>query len=187
MVSVILAGGQNTRFPYPKGLIVHKGKTIIESQISILNSLTKTVIISTNQPELYFQLGIPMVGDVVPPAGPMSGILSALKWSGADSVLVVACDMPFIDKNLLHYMLEHMAGDATVCVNSNRPEPLIGIYFKSAAPVMERRLSEGNRSMAGLLDELNVRYITGREVAGFDPEGLSFVNINTVEDFDRHI
>ena len=183
MVSVILAGGRNTRFPYPKALIPLDGGTIIERQIALLGKLTGRVIISTNTPEFYFHLGLPMVGDVVHSRWPVSGIYSALTWSGADAVLAVACDMPFLAENLLRYVINHRGGDATVCMLDGRAEPLPGVYAASALGAMQQcALGVGTGSMVGLLQSLDTRYISERDVRALDSEGRSFVNINTPKD-----
>lgn len=180
-VAVILAGGRNTRFPSPKAFIEVDGKTIIRRQIETLFTLADSVVISTNQPELYFHLGLTMIGDIVPSMGPMTGIYSALRCTGAPSILAIACDMPFISEKLLKYMLDNSFGDATVCRCGGRVEPLAGIYMASSMPVMQRLLASGQGAMEGLLERLDVRYIA------MDDEIRSFVNINTVEDFEANL
>ncbi|MEW6571638.1 MAG: NTP transferase domain-containing protein, partial [Nitrospirota bacterium] len=87
-----MAGGENTRFPLTKGFLRVNGNRIIDSNVALLAKIFDRVIISTNTPEKYFYLGIPLIGDVVVSKGPMTGIFSALAIPGVPSIFVTACD-----------------------------------------------------------------------------------------------
>lgn len=186
MVSVILAGGENKRFPYLKGFIETGGRRIIESNIEILTSVTDSIVISTNTPEHYFYLGVPLIGDIITSAGPMSGIYSALYSTKSDAVFVSACDMPFLNKALIEYIITNADKEATVPVYNGKAEPLFGVYSSALLQTMENMIEHGRTSMYHMLDEVDVKYIDEDEIRGIDPEGLSFININTIDDFDRH-
>ena len=137
-----MAGGENTRYPSPKAFTVMAGETIIERSLRILGGLCERVVISTNEPELYFHLGAPLVGDVLKGAGPMAGIASVLHATGAKELLVAACDMPFIREELLKYIIDNRGGEATVPVMNGRPEPLLAVYSRDALGTMESMLAE---------------------------------------------
>ena len=100
MKALVLAGGTNKRYGAVKSFIKVNDRRIIDTNIQILRKIFTEVIISTNDPEKYFHLGVPMVGDIVRDKGPMSGILSVLMLPRVDSVFVTACDMPFIHIDL---------------------------------------------------------------------------------------
>lgn len=185
MTAVILSGGENRRIPLIKGFIEVDGKRIIESQIELLRAIFEKVIISTNTPELYFYLGVPMIGDIQLQRGPMSGILSVLLSTGEDEIFVIACDMPFIKPDLIRHILREKAGDATMPVFSGKPEPLLAVYTKNTIGVMEKAIMEGKTSLRDMLDEINVRYIKDSETRAIDPEGRSFVNVNTEDDLKQ--
>ncbi len=193
MIGAILSGGENRRIPVLKGFLSVGGRTIIERSIEVLARVFGHVVISTNMPEKYFLLGVPLIGDVRKEKGPMTGIVSVLAATGADAVFVVACDMPFISEELIRAMVrEHEAGDmegrgydVTIPVFRGYREPLFGIYAESAARHMESLITEGKRRIADAFDRLCVRYISEEEVKAVDPEGKSFVNINTMEDYER--
>jgi molybdopterin-guanine dinucleotide biosynthesis protein A len=185
MVSAILAGGQNSRLPFLKGFIDVGGKKLIEANIGILREITGQVVISTNEPEVYFHLGVPLIGDVVEPAGPIAGILSVLLGTGAPEVLVTACDMPFLNPELIRYIISRRGAEATVPVFDGRPQPLLAVYSESVKRTIQEMLGNGRRALRELLGELAVRYIEEEDVRRIDPEGRSFININTIEDFER--
>lgn len=195
MIGLILAGGENKRIPVLKGFLTIEGRAIIERSIDVLTRIFGRVVISANMPERYFSFGVPLIGDIRKEKGPMTGIVSVLVATGAEAVFVVACDMPFINEKLIRYMVEKHrtecteqgAGnyDATIPVFRSYKEPLFGIYARSAAPRMESLIRNGQRSLTDVLAHLRVKYITEQEVRAVDPEGESFVNINTVEDYER--
>ncbi len=195
MIGAILSGGENTRIPVLKGFLSIEGRAIIERSIDVLTRVFDRVVISTNMPERYFPLGVPLIGDIRREKGPMTGILSVLAATGADAVFVVACDMPFISEKLIRSMVgkykaecaEQGTGncDAMIPVFGGYKEPLFGIYARSAAVPMDSLIRDGRRKLTDVLAGLRVRYIAEQEVRAVDPEGGSFVNINTMEDYER--
>jgi len=187
MDALILAGGENRRMPVTKGFLEINNNKIIESNLELLRNIFKRVLISTNNPELYFYLGVPMVGDVVAYRGPMTGIFSALAMPEVSDVFVTACDMPFINGILINYIVAKWSDmwDAVIPIFNNTPQPMLGIYSKRIVESMEESLKTGKKSLRDFLHEINVRYIQEDEVRNIDREGKSFVNINTMEDLQR--
>jgi len=189
MDALILAGGENKRFPVIKGFLEVDGKRVIESNIELLSKIFDRVIISANDPELYFYLGATMVGDVVEYRGPMTGILSALTIPEVSEIFVTACDMPFINAMLIKYIIDKWEKeyDTLIPIFDDKPQPLLGIYSKRIAKRMEQSIKNGERSLRRFLQGINVLYINEDEVREIDPEGRSFININTIEDFQKEI
>ena len=185
--ALILAGGENTRIPVPKGFLVINNQRILDRNIHLFKGIFKRILISTNSPELYFSAGALMVGDIIPQKGPMTGIYSALMLPDVQAVFVTACDMPFINVILVEEILMRWDGrkDAVIPVYRNRPEPLFGIYAKRIACVMEDSIRKGEKSLRAFLGKIDVRYVEEEEVRRMDPEGKSFVNINTLEDYQK--
>lgn len=193
MIGAILAGGENRRIPYIKGFLKVDGFTIIERNLNILKDVFERVVISTNSPEIYFPLGFPLIGDIINERGPMTGIFSILASTGADSVFVVACDMPFVKKDLIRYMKERFESlsisgikiDALIPRSKAGFEPLVGIYTSNIRERMEESLKTGRKGLHAFLREVDTVYIEEEELKDIDPEGLSFININTLEDYER--
>jgi len=185
MNALILAGGENKRLPVTKGFLEINSKKIIELNIEVLKGLFDVVIISTNKPELYFYLGVPMVGDIIKDGGPMTGILSALSIPDVSELLVTACDMPFIMPEVIKYVVNKWVEgyNAVIPVFDNKPQPLLGIYSKRIARDMEQSIKNGERSLIRFLHKIDVLYIDEKEIKAIDPEGRSFVNINTIDDY----
>jgi molybdopterin-guanine dinucleotide biosynthesis protein A len=185
MDALILAGGENKRLPLIKGFLEINGKRIIESNTELLNSIFDRVIISTNDPELYFYLGGLMVGDIMKYRGPMTGIFSVLAVPDVSDIFVTACDMPFLNAVLIKYVVERWSEnlDAVIPIFDKKPQPLPGIYSKRIVRKLEEAIRNGKRSLRGFLQEIDVLYIEEEIVRSMDREGRSFVNINTMDDY----
>lgn len=185
---VILAGGENTRMPVSKAFIKVDGEKIIERNLRVMRSLFSEVFIVTNQPEEYVYLGARLLGDVYNVRGPMTGIFTALLHSSNQWVFVSACDMPFINEDVIRYAASMRDGhDAVVPVAGKAAEPLFALYSKRLASSMEQSILSGKRGMKDFLNKKKVKYINKTEVKGFDPEAKSFINLNTPEDIERYL
>ncbi|MFO0752248.1 MAG: molybdenum cofactor guanylyltransferase [Thermodesulfovibrionales bacterium] len=192
IAGVVLAGGENRRFPVLKGFIEVDGTPLIRRNVELLRGLFSEVFVSTNMPEHYFFLGVPLVGDVLPSRGPMSGIYSCLLNAGGDAVFVSACDMPFLRADIVALLCEEhrrasASGriDVTVPVYDGKPQPLLGIYAKTALPLLEEGVVSDRTSIKRFFGEASTHFVAEPALRDIDPEGLSFININTPEDFQR--
>jgi molybdopterin-guanine dinucleotide biosynthesis protein A len=186
MDALILAGGENKRFLSHKGLAEINGKRIIDTISELLVKHFNNIFVSTNNPEKFYYLGFTMIGDILKYRGAMTGIFSTLVCTGTSEVFVTACDMPFINPGLVSTIIEKYNGqDALIPVFKCRPQPLLGIYAGRIAGMMEERIIFKKRGMLDLLKEINVSYIDEDRISMVDPEGKSFVNINTVADLNK--
>lgn len=188
---VILAGGENKRFPILKSLLKINGVPLIERNLELLGNICSEVIINTNFPELYSGYKHIMCGDVLPSRGPMSGIHSALLNSGNDNLFVIACDMPFLNLDILAYVCKrHFTSlasgmyDATIPIYNGKLQPLCGIYRKTILSSLERHILERKNTMHRYLGEINVNFIGEGEIRELDSCGNSFANINTINDYE---
>jgi molybdopterin-guanine dinucleotide biosynthesis protein A len=194
--AVVLAGGWNRRFGALKSFINIEGTPIIARDIALLRELFDELFISSNDPEPYFNLvglnGAVLVGDVLASRGPMSGIYSALINAKGPGIFVVACDMPFLNagvitfirKRHLDYCREHGPCDAVVPVFNRQPQPLLGIYSRTLLPYMEDCIVNDKTSMVPFLREVRTCFINESDLRAIDPEGRSFININTEGDYE---
>jgi molybdopterin-guanine dinucleotide biosynthesis protein A len=127
-----------------------------------------------------------VVLDAFPGRGPLVGIFTGLLNSRSENNLAVACDMPFLNSGLLRHMTEISHGwDAVVPRLGSDIEPLHAIYSNRCLPEVRKLLDEGTYSVSELLKRIKVRYVDAPEIDIFDPQHLSFFNINTEEDLKR--
>lgn len=165
-------------------------QSLIERSISLVTQVVdKVIVVSPSDMVLSFianNRNVRITSDIYPNQGPLSGIHAGLSASNTSLNLVVACDMPFLQLNLLRYMLQISSGlDAVVPCICGLVEPLHAIYNKSCLELIENQLRSGRRKISDLLWLLQVRYLESEEIKRFDPELISFFNINNAEDLIR--
>jgi len=92
--------------------------------------------------------------------------------------------MPFLNEGLLAYLLEIAEDcDAAVPFAGGDFHPLHAAYSRSCLPTVDSLLRLGVRSMRDLLPRLHVKYLGEARCMEFDPDGLSWFNMNTADDF----
>lgn len=188
MVSVaILAGGQSKRMGRDKAFLEVGGRPVIERVIGQVRTLTDDLFIGANAPEKYSHLGLPVVPDIYPDRAALGGLYSVIRVARHPQVLVVACDMPFLKVALLQYLVD-LAPQADIVIpliNPPQPETLHAVYSKNCLPAIERRLLANQLRMIGFFTDVTVRYVERDEVAGFDSDFHSFINMNTPDDWQK--
>jgi molybdopterin-guanine dinucleotide biosynthesis protein A len=183
---IVLAGGHSSRLGMDKSFVNVNGRSLIEQIVAKLTRLSDDVIIVTNSPEKYDHLEARRVEDIYPGKGALGGIYSGLRAAANAYILVVACDMPFLDLNLLRYMILLARGhDVVIPKIGGFLEPLHAIYSKSCLEPIDRLLARGGLKIIDFFPEVRVRYVEEEEVDIFDPQHLSFFNVNTLSDLEE--
>jgi len=185
---VILAGGQSSRLGTDKSLLELEGKSLLARTVHKLAVIGDDIVVVTNKPENYehLALAVRFVPDEQPAAGALMGVYSGLRAAVHGSALAVACDMPFLNVELLRFMLLRSASyDVVVPRLGEYLEPLHAIYSRRCLPFMEALLLEGRKRFTAFFDDVKVRYVEADEISRFDPLGLSFVNVNSPADWQR--
>ncbi len=172
--------------PSDKALMPLAGKPLIEHVLQRVEGLGDELLITTNRPEAYAYLGARLVSDSSPNSGPLRGLQTALRAASGKTVLVVACDMPFVERGLLEYMVG-MSSDADVIIPRREElyEPLQAVYARRCLPAVESTLGAGEQRVMSFFREVRVLAVEGATLDRLDPDGLSFFNINTLEDLER--
>ena len=190
MSSIILAGGTSSRMGQDKCSLVLAGDSLLQRIVSRLSQLDSQIIlvlargqstpISKTTPQVEVTL------DVQNGKGPLVGIYSGLKASSDYHSIAVACDMPFINIELIRYMFRIAHGfDVVMPRLRGMIEPLHAIYSVGCLGTMERMLRKDNLQIRGLLQAVKTRYIEESEINLFDPEHRSIFNINTPADLEK--
>lgn len=188
MVSIaVLAGGQSRRMGQNKAWLEIGGRLVIERILATVQPLSDDVFISTNSPQQYKKLGVRVVEDIYPHKAALGGIYSAIYAARYQHTLIVACDMPFLRIELLRYLI-NLAPTADVVaplVEPPQPETLHAVYSKTCLPAIESRLLRNKLRIIGFFGDVSVRYVGQEEIAKFDPDLHSFINMNTPQDWER--
>ncbi len=188
---IILAGGRSTRMGRDKASLLlpdNTNTTFVEHLATLLIAQCSEVVLvvrNSTQAALYEHLNIPIVIDETPDVGPLMGIYTGLHSIQASHALVMAVDMPFVQPEMVTFLLSQPL-DATsllVPVVNDIPQVLFAMYPRSILSVIEGRLRAGRRDPRSLLDVARVRYIDEAQLRSIDPQLRSFVNVNTPEDY----
>lgn len=187
VTGVIQAGGKSARMGgQPKALMELGGRRIIERVVEALEGTVDDLLVVTNTPGLYAFLGLPMVPDVYPDHGSLGGIYSGLKAASGQSAFTVACDMPFLRREVVRLVVERAAlGDVVIPRVGDQYETMHAAYQKSCLPHMEARLRAGRLRIVGFFDAVRVITIAEAEIARYGDPGLVFMNVNTPEELER--
>jgi molybdopterin-guanine dinucleotide biosynthesis protein A len=187
VTGVIQAGGKSTRMGgQPKALMDLGGRRIIERVAGVLAGAVDDLLIVTNMPELYAFLGLPMVPDVYPDHGSLGGIYSGLKAASGGAAFTVACDMPFLRREVVRLVVEHAPlGDVVIPRVGDQYETMHAAYQKSCLPHMEERLLAGRLKIVGFFDKVRVVVIDEAEIARYVDPAVVFMNVNTPEELER--
>ena len=107
--SIVLAGGKGLRLGRDKAFVEIDGENLLQrviSKLDFLNSDIILVVAGGKQPlKVAGYPKLKIVTDLYLGKGPLVGIYSGLLSSDSAYNLVVACDMPFLNKHLIGYML----------------------------------------------------------------------------------
>ena len=184
ITGVILAGGKSSRMGQNKALMLLGGKRLVDRVVEVMRSVFDDLLMVTNTPDVYADLGVPMMRDVWPEKGSLGGVYSAIYHVATPYCLVVACDMPFLRTAVLRYLITQMADyDVVVPDVLGELQTLHAIYSKACLQPIERCLEMNRLRIVGFFPEVRVRTITASELEPYDPALLAFQNLNTPEEF----
>jgi molybdopterin-guanine dinucleotide biosynthesis protein A len=192
---IILAGGRSRRLGRAKALEPFQGEPMIRRVISRLSQVTDDLVFVVNDQEQASALPITpdnvslpykTAVDLYPDGGSLGGIFTGLSAADSQWAFVVACDMPFLNVDLMNQMLTLRDGnDAVVPRTDGYPEPTHALYNKTCLPHMQKRLQNNDLKIARFFDEVTVRFLEEAEVRDVDKDLVSFFNVNTQDDLDR--
>ncbi|MCY7409300.1 MAG: molybdenum cofactor guanylyltransferase [Chitinophagales bacterium] len=178
--AIILAGGKSSRMGSDKGLIEFHGKKMIEHLLDLLQPLFENVFIISNN-EAYKNFHVPVFEDVHKNFGPIGGLHSGLTHSSTHQNLFVACDLPFINQELIEFILEKQNEfDAVIPYHQNLPEPLCALYSKDCLLVFEEMIEAQQFKIQDSFDRLKICKLDVSEK--FFESKNPFANMNTTED-----
>ena len=183
---IVLAGGQSNRMGKQKAWLSIGGSAIIETQLDLLMEIFAEIIIVTNALDAFRNIDAKIIRDLIPDRGPLGGLYSGLAVSSNTQNFLVGCDMPFVNKELIQFMISQIEENDIVI-----PETLMGLetlfafYSINCFESIRFNVELGKLKLADILESHKVRYISPKEIHAFDPDELSVVNINTPKDYEE--
>ena len=189
VTGIILAGGKSSRLGRDKAWEDVGGQRIIDRVIGALQSSCDEVLIIGDRPERQNELSLPKCiqyrSDDLKGRGSIGGLYTGLKAADTLWSLVVACDMPFISRELIRFMLSIISKnrcDAIVPVINGRYQPTHALYNSTCIPFIEKNISSGNFRMDSYFDEIYLEEISEDVINSIKGAELSFFNVNTEDD-----
>jgi molybdopterin-guanine dinucleotide biosynthesis protein A len=185
----IQAGGKSSRMGQDKALMPFHGVPLIRFVMNRLASIADEIIVTTNRPQDYRFLQVPLYQDLRPERGALGGLYTALAAAKGDFVAVVACDLPFASKEFfLRASKLIVSSEADIVIPQTRfgYEPLHALYRRAAclSPI-EKALDENRWKVISWFEQVRVHALSIEETAALDRSGLTFWNLNTPQDFAK--
>jgi molybdopterin-guanine dinucleotide biosynthesis protein A len=163
LAGVVLCGGRSLRMGVDKATIDVGGVTLLERAVTRLRAACDPVLIAPG--ELCLAAGADAcVVDALPGAGPLAGLVAALRASPHRLLAVVAVDLPWLDPALLRLLAVWIgAHDAAVCVTDQGLQPLHAVYARTALDAAEDALHGPDRSLRGLIGRVRTLRVAEHE------------------------
>jgi molybdenum cofactor guanylyltransferase len=184
VTGIVLAGGKSLRMGTDKGLMIFRGKPLVQYSIDLLGLFCDRILISTNN-QAYRLFGYEMVPDQMEGAGPMAGISACLSNSKTELNLVLSCDMPLADRIIFQTLIDLSDGYSFVVPldSLGRIEPLCAIYKTDSLKIMQKQLTSQNFRMTELFRHASARMVAPEEYSG-QFQDKWFMNVNTISDLE---
>ena len=186
ITAAVLAGGRSRRLGRDKASLPLGGRPLAHWVAAAVSPLAAECWLVTNQPLEHPSLGWPCLIDLWPGRGALGGLLSTMLVARGAWILLAACDAPFLQPALLEAMIQKIrAGrpDAVVCQSSRHLEPLPGLFSVRLLARLEAQIQVGAMPIRKLLAACRSTILAPAEIQRHDPQELSFLNINTPQDW----
>jgi molybdopterin-guanine dinucleotide biosynthesis protein A len=182
--AVVLAGGKSSRMGSPKALLLFDGQPLIAHIVATLRRLFDEIVVVAAPGQTLPSMAVTLVHDDVAHQGPVGGMYYGLRAASHDVSFVAACDSAFLSPALISHLLTQVdEHDVAVPRWQGRLQPLHAVYRSSVAPMLEAQLARGELRPVTLFDRVRTRTVEEDEIRRFDPEGASFFNMNTPDDY----
>jgi molybdopterin-guanine dinucleotide biosynthesis protein A len=153
----VLVGGHSSRMGRDKALLPLKSGLLIQEVAAKVAAAAGTAAL-IGEPERYRHLGLDCLPDLRSGMGPLAGIEAALESGRGDLNLIVACDMPSLERDWLCRLLLRARETDTLCVASGERSgvvhPLCAVYRSNCLPAVRGALDAGRLRLLDLLHDL---------------------------------
>jgi molybdopterin-guanine dinucleotide biosynthesis protein A len=191
----ILTGGASSRMGKAKALLEFGGEPLIIRIARTIEPLVSRAI-AVGPSERYAALGLQVIEDqkfgIVDERGkspgPLAGIASALSASRTDWNLILACDLPYLSREWVAWLLARTKVSGAQIImprTEGGPEPLAAVYRRECAEPIIAALHRGIRKVTDAMEQLRTDFVTEREWHHIDPDGRVLRNMNSPEDYEE--
>jgi molybdopterin-guanine dinucleotide biosynthesis protein A len=203
LTGIVLAGGASRRMGRDKAWVELDGKSLVVRVIDVLDQVSDEMIVVTNNAVEYEGLDVRVVPDAYPGKGSLGGLYSGLSAAENERAFAVACDMPFLNIELVQFLIARSSDyDVIIPAAADEPHafsgtagketakrrnlhPLHALYRKSCLASMRDAIERDDLRMISFHDAVRVLVVEQTVVEQYDPQHLSFWNVNTIEELQR--
>lgn len=169
----------------PKALLQFSGEPLIVHMVRKLERLFGEIIVVAAPEQNLPPLPVTLVRDDIAYQGPVGGIYYGLRASNSAASFATSCDVPFLSPALVAHLLARIPDhDVVVPHWQGRLQPLHAVYRRSVLPLLHDQLEQGRLRPVYLYEKVRTREVQEDEVRRVDPDGSSFINMNTPEEYD---
>ena len=184
VTGTVLAGGRSSRLGRDKALLEVGRETRLARAVRTLGTVSDEVVGVGPAHRAALVPGVRVVPDERPGVGPLGGIATALRAMRGERLLAVATDMPLLSTDLLRSLIELSPGyDVTIPRVEGRTQQLCAVYARTCLPMIDDQLARDDFKIDRFFARVRVRIVEEEDVRRFDPQLLSFRNVNTEEDW----
>lgn len=188
----ILAGGRGSRLGgVDKAGLDLNGQPLLEHVLAAVGLLASEILVVANDDRLAGDPRFTVLRDPEPHAGVLPALLAALDAATSPLLLLLACDMPFVSRDVVRLLLDHAAShDAVMPYVQGFPQPMHAVYrVTPCRAAIRATLEQGGRRMIAFLDDVDTLRVDEGELRQVDPDIRSFFNVNTPGDLEaaRHL
>ncbi|MCK9413978.1 MAG: molybdenum cofactor guanylyltransferase [Prolixibacteraceae bacterium] len=185
ITGILLAGGKSSRMGTEKGLVEFRGKPLIQYGIDLLSHYTDRIMISSGNPG-YLPFGLELISDEVSGQGPAAGIAATLKRSTTPWSIVLACDLPFLEREFIDALFDiPIDYHAIVPIHDGNMEPLAALYHRNMGTVFEEEVANGNLALHKILQACHVNFFEADQLIKKYPN--LFVNLNSRDKMNHFV
>jgi len=184
---IILAGGKNTRMGQNKSFLSINGERLIDKTLNLYRQIFTDIIIVTNDPLSYIEFTDAAIAtDIYRGKGPLGGIYTGLFYAKNDYAFVCPCDMPFLKKDFVDYLLaQNGKCDVIVPETAEGYQPLHAVYSRNCLPSIRRLILMDKLKITGFYRDMQVLPISEEQIRPFNEDGSLFQNLNTPEELEK--
>jgi molybdenum cofactor guanylyltransferase len=184
---VVLAGGRSQRMGRDKALLPLGASSLLQRVMDVAAPLSDQRLLVTNSPASHAAFAWPQKADIYPDKGPLGGLYTALTHSKTDHLLLLACDLPYLNTPFLRFLYRQIDDEhqAFVPESSEGLQPLCAIYSHRILTNVSQAIDLNQLGMRRLLATLNICAIPAAQWQPYDPEDRLFTNLNTPEDYQQ--
>jgi molybdopterin-guanine dinucleotide biosynthesis protein A len=169
-----------------KALLPFLGRPLIVRVIERLAPVADEIIVTTNKPDDYRFLGLPLFPDLMPGRGALGGLYTALSGAAQPLTAVVACDMPFACAGLLAGLRDALiqtGDDLAIPHLEGGLEPFHAVYDRAAClPHIRAAIDADKWRVDAWFSKVKVNFFPLEVVRRYDPDVRCFSNVNTPEE-----